>query len=123
LNLPKDALEWEIDEKLRREKAIAGLYLSGHPLDKSEKQLKSLRTIPIEKFDNLKSGSKVEVAGIISSKNIKLSKRNEEFANFKLEDRTGEIECVAFAKTYQKYKEFIKEDQAIFIKGDLDKIE
>lgn len=123
LNLPKDALEWEIDEKLKREKAVAGLYLSGHPLDKYEKQLKSLKTIPIEKFDDLKSGTKVEVAGVISSKNIKLSKRNEEFANFKLEDRTGEIECVAFAKTYQKYKEFIKEDQAIFIKGDLDKIE
>lgn len=123
LKLPKEADEWEMEDRLRREKMFTGLYLSGHPLDKYERHLKSLNSIPIETLDTVKAGTKVEVAGVMTSLKIKFTKKKEEFVNFKLEDRTGEIECVAFPKVYQKFKEMIKEDQAVFLKGDLDRIE
>ncbi|EQA35327.1 DNA polymerase III, alpha subunit [Leptospira inadai serovar Lyme str. 10] len=123
LKLPKDADEWESEERLRREKSVTGLFLSGHPLDRYEAHLLSLHSIPIEKLDDIKAGAKVEIAGIVTSLKVKFTKKKEEFVNFKLEDRTGEIECVAFPKVYQKFKELIKEDEAVFIKGDLDRIE
>ncbi|TGK11903.1 DNA polymerase III subunit alpha [Leptospira fletcheri] len=123
LKLPKEAEEWESEEKLRREKFVTGLFLSGHPLDKYEGHLRSLNSIPIEKMDDTRAGAKVEIAGILTSLKIKFTKKKEEFVNFKLEDRTGEIECVAFPKVYQKFKDLIREDEAVFIKGDLDRIE
>ncbi|MCP5499925.1 MAG: DNA polymerase III subunit alpha [Leptospiraceae bacterium] len=123
LVLPKDAEEWEIDDKLRREKLVTGLYLSGHPLDKYRGRLKTLSYSTIEMLDDVSSGTKVELCGIITTPQVKYTRKNDEFINFKLEDYTGEIDCTVFPKSYQTYKEIIKEDQAVFIKGVLDKIE
>ena len=124
LHLPKQSEEWDSEERLKREKAICGLYLSGHPLDKYKKKLDCLTSIfDIEKVDTFASGTKLEVCGIVSGIQIKLTKKKEEFANFKLADYSGEIDCTAFPKVFAKIKPILKEDKAIFIKGFLDKIE
>lgn len=123
LNIPKEVEDWDDDEKLKREKAVTGLFLSGHPLDKFKNKLNTLSKLTIEKLDNMSSGSIVEVCGIVTNPEIKYTKKNDEFTNFKLEDYSGEIDCTAFPKTYQKFKEYIKEDQAVFVKGVLDKVE
>jgi DNA polymerase III subunit alpha len=123
IQLPIDAEEWSIDEKLRREKLIVGLFLSGHPLDKYAKKLKTLSKLTIDKADSLSSGIKIELCGLITKPEVKFTKKNEEFVNFKLEDYTGEIDCTIFPKSYAKYKDLVKEDQAVFIKGVLDKVE
>jgi DNA polymerase III subunit alpha len=123
INLPKNAEEWDSDEKLKREKLVSGLFLSGHPLDKYKSKLGSLTKTTIEKTEDLSSGTKVDLCGIVVSPTVKYTKKNEEFLNFKLEDFTGDIDCTVFPKSYSKYKELLKEDQAIFIRGVLDKVE
>lgn len=123
LNLPTDAEEWDSDDKLKREKLVTGLFLSGHPLNKFQSKLKTLSNLTVEKLDDMSSGSKVEICGLITTPQVKYTKKNDEFANFKLEDFTGDIECTVFPRSYQKYKELIHEDQAVFVKGVLDKIQ
>lgn len=123
LNLPPNALDWEVDEKLKREKSVTGLFMSGHPLDKYASIMKTLPVLTVGKMDDLKSGTKVELVGIITNPSIRLTKKNDEFMNFKLEDKTGEIDCTAFPKNFQKFKLLLKEDNAVFISGTLDKIE
>ncbi len=124
LQLPKQSLEWDIEEKLRREKAICGLYLSGHPLDKFKSKLSYLKSISkIVELDEFPSGTKVEICGIVSDILIRQTKKKEEFVNFKLQDYSSDIDCTIFPKNFAKLKELIKEDQILFIKGNLDKIE
>lgn len=123
LPLPTDAEEWGIDELLFREKQVLGLYLSGHPLDKYKSQLKTLSTITIEQLDGKSSGIKIELTGLVTSIEKRITKKNEEFVNFKLEDYTGIIDCTLFPKAFTKYKELIREDQAVFLKGTLEKVQ
>lgn len=123
LILPKDGIEWSGDELLRREKETTGLYLSGHPLDKFQEQLKTLKPTTIENLEEIPTKAKVEVAGVISKKVVKLTKKKEEFVNFMLEDQTGEIECVAFPKTYAQFKQLFIEDNTLFIKGIIERID
>lgn len=123
LNLPKEAEEWDFDILLKSEKNMTGLYFSGHPLDKFKNQLRQLKYTKIENLENFKSKAKVEIIGIVSKKEVKLTKKNDEFVNLMIEDETGEIECVAFPKTYQQFKPMFVEDKALFIKGVLEKIE
>ncbi|MCC5816338.1 MAG: DNA polymerase III subunit alpha [Leptospira sp.] len=123
LNLPKEAEEWEFDRILKQEKELTGLYFSGHPLDKYKDQLRQLKFTKIENLENIKSKTNVEIIGIVAKKEVKLTKKNAEFVNLTLEDETGEIECVAFPKSYQQFKEFLHEDKALFIKGMLEKVE
>ncbi|WP_411823747.1 DNA polymerase III subunit alpha [Leptospira sp. 'Mane'] len=123
LTLPKNATEWGFDEILKREKEITGLYLSGHPLDKFTEQLKSLKPITIERLEDVRPKSKVEIAGVLSKKQIKLTKKKEEFINFVIEDQTGEIECVAFPRTYADFKPLFIDDKTLFIKGILERVD
>jgi DNA polymerase-3 subunit alpha len=123
LNLPKDGIEWEFDELLKKEKEITGLYLSGHPLDKYTDQLRSLKPILIENLEDVRPKSKVEIAGVLSKKQIKLTKKKEEFINFVIEDQTGEIECVAFPRTYGDFKPLFLDDKTLFIKGILERVD
>jgi DNA polymerase-3 subunit alpha len=123
LNLPKDGLEWDLDSLLKKEKETTGLYLSGHPLDKFTEQLRSLKPILIENLENVRPKSKVEIAGVLSKKMIKLTKKKEEFINFMIEDQTGEIECVAFPRTYADFKPLFLEDKTLFIKGILERVD
>lgn len=123
LNLPKDGIEWNVDELLKREKETTGLYLSGHPLDKFTEQLKTLKPTTIENLEEVRPKSKVEIAGVLSKKVVKLTKKKEEFVNFMLEDQTGEIECVAFPKTYAEFKHLFTEDNTVFIRGILERLD
>ncbi|MDX1957691.1 MAG: DNA polymerase III subunit alpha [Leptospiraceae bacterium] len=123
LQLPKNSEEWEMDEKLKKEKAITGLFLTGHPLDKFKRELSKLSFTTIDRLDEFPSGKRVELCGIITVPEHKFTKKNEEFVNFKLEDYTGDIDCTIFPKSYQKFKELIKEDEAVFLTGVLDKVE
>ncbi|PKA22150.1 hypothetical protein CH381_32390, partial [Leptospira sp. mixed culture ATI2-C-A1] len=50
-------------------------------------------------------------------------KKKEEFVNFMLEDQTGEIECVAFPKTYAEFKHLFTEDNTVFIRGILERLD
>ncbi|MEM4270848.1 MAG: DNA polymerase III subunit alpha, partial [Candidatus Pacearchaeota archaeon] len=123
LHLPKQAEEWELEEKLKFEKSVSGVFLTGHPLDKYKKYLKTLSYSTIETIEEMSSGAKVDFCGVITKIEVRYNKKNEEFVNFKVEDYTGEIDCTLFHKNYLKYKDLLKEDQILFLSGNLDKIE
>lgn len=123
LNLPKEAAEWEFDHILRKEREMTGLYFSGHPLDQYKTQLRQLKYTKIENLEDIKSKTKVDIVGIITKKENKLTKKGDEFANFVIEDETGEIDCVCFSKSYQEAKHLLFEGKALFLKGMLEKVE
>ena len=124
INLSKNQEDWNLEQKLQFEKEIVGLYLTAHPLDKFDKQLEQLNIDNIEEVIEMKSGWEVQIVGIINEKKIKFTKKkNEEWCSFKMEDKTGEIECNVFPRLYKNFKTFIQEDNILFLKGELEKIE
>ena len=110
--------EEEVDI-LKLEKEVLGFYISGHPLEKYEKLLKGKYT-PIEDFEELKSGSEVTCAGVITELKIKKTKNGDYMATFNFIDKTGIIEAVAFPGVYEQFKELLKEDNVVVIKGVLE---
>ena len=54
-------------KKLKREKLVSGLFLSGHPLDKYRAKLSTLSSSQLKKIDGVSSGAKVELCGIIQT--------------------------------------------------------
>jgi DNA polymerase-3 subunit alpha len=95
-----------------------GLYITGHPLAKFGKQLKRLVSQPISQLDEEKDfNSEIRVAGIISSLKPLKTRKDERMATFILEDLSGRIEVVVFPDSYQRYYDFLREDQLVWIKG------
>ncbi len=115
--------EFTMREKLMLEKDASGMYFSGHMLDNFEGHVRSLSvsqiTNIISEDSTLRDGSKIKLAGIITGVTFKTTRREERMAFFKLEDKLGEIECIAFPKVYNNYSHEILLDNGVYIEGTL----
>ena len=103
---------------LQNEKELIGFYVTDHPLSEYKEALK--RYMPLHQFSadtQIADGTFVTVAGIISSCNIKTTKRGDTMAILTLEDFTGRFPVIIFSKVYHDYLKDIYEDNVIAIEG------
>ncbi|MBQ8341493.1 MAG: DNA polymerase III subunit alpha [Clostridia bacterium] len=114
-------------ELLAQEKEAAGMYFSGHMLDGYSKALSDPSILPIKDVcatdaDGdycLADRTRVTVAGVITALKGKTTKNDDRMAFFILEDRNGEVECLAFPKIYAKYSHELRIDAVIRVEGNL----
>lgn len=124
-NLP----EYDSRTKLSFEKEYLGLYVSGHLTDDYSKNIEAISPTPIytlvgdEDEDDSSSqvsvpdGEYVNICGVISGVSLKKTKAGADMAFMRVEDRTGEIECIAFDSVYKKYCDKIVGDRVVFVRG------
>lgn len=113
--------EWERLKLLAFEKEMLGLYVSDHPLLGVGEMLKAHADSTIDELDELAEGSSRTVAGVISSLQLRYTKRGEPMATLLLEDLTGAIEVVCFPKIFQTHRDQLLEDETIVVKGRIDR--
>ena len=109
-------VNWSLIEKLTKEKEVAGIYISGHPLDDYQIEINNFITCPMENLDN-KKGQKVKLAGIVAMANHRISKKGTGFGIFTLQDYTSSIEIALFSDDYAKFKGHFETGQVLFIEG------
>jgi len=106
------------EERLRWEKELLGLYISGHPLDKYKKLLLS-KTINIKKAKKLSDETPVILGGIVENIKKIITKKGEPMAFMRLLDLEDSIEVVIFPRTLKVYSEFIAEESGVVVKGKM----
>lgn len=109
-------------EKLVLERECSGMYFSGHLLDTYDRHLARLSPLSITQalsFDSTHEKEAVALAGILSSVTPKSTRKNDRMAFFTIEDRGGEIECIAFPGQYSRYGHLLRLDAPLFVKGNL----
>lgn len=129
--------EYTNTEKLKLEKSVAGVYLSGHPLDKYMHKFNGYnfdstmlkidedleQTHDDEQVDDhdkyeIKDGAKVTFGGIISEVKKLFTKRdNKEMAIVKVEDLYGTVDLMLFPKLYEKFKHNVEVDKMATFTG------
>jgi DNA polymerase-3 subunit alpha len=117
-NLP----EVSAKEKLKMEKEVAGMCFSGNLLDSYSKHVEKLGAKKISELldpDSLTDKESVRIVGIVTSVTVKTTKKNEKMAFFSIEDKYGEIECLAFPAQYERNAQRIAEDHALCIDGNI----
>lgn len=126
-NLP----EYDTRTKLSFEKEYLGLYVSGHLTDDYSKNIDAIGHMPIfsifpsdndgdetnEDTPAVSDGDYVNICGVITSVALKKTKAGADMAFFTLEDRTGDIECIAFESIYKKFADIITVGRVIFVRG------
>jgi len=112
--------EWDKAELLTNEKSVLGFYLTGHPLARYDRGIKSLVSHFISQLGREKNSNReVGLAGIITSVKPLKTRRDERMATFILEDMTGRCEVVSFPDSYKNSYEYIQEDTLVFVKAQL----
>ena len=110
--------EWSMKEKLKKEKETLGFYVSGHPLDQYQSELKQLTISTSELQENQYSErDSVTLAGVIIEKTIRLTRNSEKFAIVKIEDLQGSLEFPVYPKVYNECAELLEMDEPLMIHG------
>ena len=128
-----DIPEFDLNQKLAKEKEVMGVYVSGHPFEKF------MNAFPECNFDcsflndfvedddgnriynRFEDGMRITMSGIISSFRRTTTKRTGALMCFmNLEDVYGAIECVCFPSVYEKVKQYLGNDKIVKLRGKLD---
>ncbi|GMU60535.1 MAG: hypothetical protein AMXMBFR34_22980 [Myxococcaceae bacterium] len=87
--------EWSEKERLSFEKESIGFYVSGHPLDAYQKELKRYAR-PVVAVQRARRDDKLTVAGIVAALRERPTKTGKRMAWVTLEDLSGSVELVCF---------------------------
>ncbi|MEO5674234.1 MAG: DNA polymerase III subunit alpha [Chitinophagales bacterium] len=110
------SIPWQPLVKLKREKEVTGMYLSGHPLEDYRLEMQNFCTCEVAEMENFKN-QEVAIAGIVTSAEQKMSKNGKPFGVFNLEDFSGATEMILWGEDYLKHKHLLGEGNMLFIKG------
>lgn len=124
---PDKVKEYSKRELLNMEKEVAGIYLSGHPLDDFRTDIQKMHyphcaEITEQDSDEIsyKDGDDVSVIGIIANRRDKLTRSNTNMSFITIEDFTGSIEVIVFPKILTKFDAILEENSIVMIHGRLD---
>ena len=109
---------WTPSERLKREKAVLGLYVSGHPLERYRRTIESLVT-PLEELGRFPDRAEVTVGGIINTVAHRYDKRGKPFAIALLEDFAGTTEVLCFADCFDEYEMLLITDRMVLVSGQV----
>lgn len=111
------------NEKLKYEKELLGIYVSGHPLEKVYKYIEKKINFNSDMLEKMKSGklhlknnTTMLTAGMISNVTRKTTKKGNLMVFVILEDIYGEMELILFENQYMRFKELLKEDNIVAVK-------
>lgn len=112
-NLPQSLL-------LEGEKATLGLYLSGHPITPYLNELNRYTgASKISEAAPTGYGKQITFAGIISSPQIRITKKGNRIGLFKLDDRSSTIDVILFGDLLTQYESLLIEDSVVIVSGQV----
>jgi DNA polymerase-3 subunit alpha len=111
IKLTQNVANWRPEERLERERAAIGFHLSGHPLDQFTELFDklSVRTwLEVERLVKDRGGWAGKIAGTISSRNDRRTKKGSLMAIMALSDATGSFEVIAFSEQIEAYSDVMQ---------------
>ena len=113
----RKAREWTFKERLRGEKDTLGLYLTGHPIDEYEREIRRFARQRI--LDLRPSRESQTIAGLVFDLRVMKSKRGDKVGFVTLDDRSARIEVSLFAEAYQNAQALLQKDALLVVEGEV----
>jgi len=141
--IPEPALpeadEWPLIEKLKYEKDVIGIYLTGHPLDNYKVELDRFCNADIGDlknmqkarsgeggeeimgaFNELRRKGELKIGGLVSNVQHKMTKTGKPFGTFVLEDYKESYEFALFGEDYVKFRNLMVDGYFLHVKGQIE---
>ena len=118
--------EYPLSVKLAKEKEVAGVYLTGHPLEEFTGHLKQFEynssNIRLTEDENgemrgLKDDTPVKLGGMLIEAEKKITKAGKDLGIGKLEDLYGTVDVMLTGFTYKKLKNVFTKDTMVTVTG------
>jgi DNA polymerase-3 subunit alpha len=107
-------------EMLNWERELIGLYITDHPLNEYQAILTKIVSYFSGQLGEANHEEKVRVAGMVTVVKPYSTKAGKPMGFVTIEDIQGTIELVLFTRTWERYKEQLKDGQVIIVEGKVD---
>src|SRR5690554_1865333 len=109
--------EWSFKERLRGEKETLGLYLTGHPIDEYEQEV---RRFARQRIIDLKPSRDAQtIAGLVFDMRVMKNKRGDKVNFVTLDDRSARIEVSLFSEAFQAAQNLLQKDALLVVEGEV----
>jgi DNA polymerase-3 subunit alpha len=109
--------EGTLKDRLRGEKETLGLYLTGHPIDEYEGEI---RRFARQRIIDLKPARDTQtVAGLIIALRVMKNKKGDKMGFITLDDRSGRIEASLFAEAFHSAQALLQTDAMVVVEGEV----
>ncbi len=109
--------EWPEKERLKGEKDTLGIYLTGHPFDEYEKEVR--RFVRSSIADLKPARQPQRVAGLVVAQRSMKTRTGSTMAFITLDDRSARIEATLFSEAFFENRELLQSDQVIVVEGQV----
>ncbi|MCO8166310.1 DNA polymerase III subunit alpha [Pseudomonas sp. 21LCFQ02] len=113
----RKAREITLKERLRGEKETLGLYLTGHPIDEYEGEI---RRFARQRIIDLKPARDTQtVAGLVIALRVMKNKKGDKMGFITLDDRSARIEASLFADAFHSAQSLLQTDAIVVVEGEV----
>ncbi|WP_191485439.1 DNA polymerase III subunit alpha [Pseudomonas sp. FEN] len=113
----RKAKELTLKERLKGEKDTLGLYLTGHPIDEYEGEI---RRFARQRIIDLKPARDTQtVAGMIINLRVMKNKKGDKMGFITLDDRSARIEASLFADAFMSAQSLLQTDAMVVVEGEV----
>ncbi len=117
--MTKTVRNWPKNIKLQYEKDVLGLFLSGHPIDKYQFELRQITGNKIKNLQVTRKGQATTIAGLIISIRLITTKAGMKIAIVTLDDKSGRIELAVYQDLYDECSSMLAKDNVIVVEGEV----
>jgi DNA polymerase-3 subunit alpha len=130
---PVDAItvpEWDEEQRLTLEKETLGLYLTGHPIERYEVELRHFTSCPLADLVDLvgpsepgggyrtkRNAKEYKLAGLMIGLRVRKTKTGGKIVSAVLDDRTARVEVRIYEEQFEKFAYLLNKDKLIIVEG------
>ncbi|SFU29582.1 DNA polymerase-3 subunit alpha [Pustulibacterium marinum] len=109
---------WGTMEKLRREKEVVGIYISGHPLDDFKLTIEHFCKNTVGDMKDLLQvvNRELTIAGVMTDFQHRETKNGKGWGTFTVEDYTDSYEFKLFNEDYLNFRQYMRMNEFVYLK-------
>jgi len=111
----RSARAWSDKERLGGERDTLGLYVSGHPIDEYQQEVRRFAPKRIAQLSPDTRGSQVVVGLVMATRTI--NSRRGTMAVMTLDDSSAQIEVTLFSDAYTEFRDLLVKDTIVIAEG------
>jgi len=112
--------EWKEHARLQYEKETVGFYITGHPLEPYQHEIKRLATHTASDIQDVSGRQEVKLCGIVSSLRTQKTKKNKLMGYVAVEDLSGFANVIVWPELLEKSVGILEGREPFFIRGKVD---
>jgi len=106
---------------LEMEKEVTGLFISGHPFDRHELEIKPFTNCMISELKCWRSSScSPTIGGMVSAIQEKFTRKGAAMGILEIEDSVSKTQVICFPRIWPEIKDHIFQGELVIVKGRLD---